>query len=358
MRRLGVVILTAVLAARCGGAAESDALVWAPVPPTAPAEAGYALGVSAMYAAATADGGVFAAGGANFPDVPAAEGGVKAFYDGIYRCDGAAWQRVGSLPEPAAYGVAYGCGEGMVCAGGTNAAGALRSVWHIAVHGDQAQVTAWPDLPEAVEQAAGVALGGVLYLCGGVAGGVPSAAVWRLDTAASEPQWEAAAPLPEPLVQPVAAASGGGLYVWGGFDPTTKRASERGWRYDAAADAWSAVAGHPEGGTFVGASAATLADGRILCTGGVDREIFEGALQLPPEAVRAYQSQPVGAYRFQQAVRRYDPAADGWELLGASPLTARAGAALVVSGQGTWLLGGELKPGIRTPENYRCETLK
>ena len=46
-----------------------DGLSWRSLPETAPAEAGYAAGVSAMYAGAAGDA-LIAAGGANFPDVP------------------------------------------------------------------------------------------------------------------------------------------------------------------------------------------------------------------------------------------------------------------------------------------------
>ena len=79
-----------------------------------------------MYAGAAGDA-LIAAGGANFPDVPAAEGGEKTFYDGVFLLRGGVWNRAGRLPAPAAYGVTFPVGDGLVLAGGANASGALRS---------------------------------------------------------------------------------------------------------------------------------------------------------------------------------------------------------------------------------------
>jgi len=45
--------------------------------------AGYNLGVSAMFAGVSSDRLVIA-GGANFPDKPAADGGRKAYYNDIF----------------------------------------------------------------------------------------------------------------------------------------------------------------------------------------------------------------------------------------------------------------------------------
>ena len=351
--------MTVVLAAAslCGGCGEGDGsrILWRPVASVAPEEGGYAKGVSAPFAG-TADGVLLMAGGANFPDLPVTEGGRKAFYDTIYRYGEDGWTVAGRLPAEAAYGVSCGLGESVVFAGGSNASGALRSVWRVGLRDGKAVVTELPSLPHAVEQAAGAALGRRIYICGGISDGAPSDELWSLDTNAPEPCWERAASLPEKVVQPVMAASGGCLWLWGGFDSSTGAASGNGYRYDPSSDTWTPVKGHPDGGTFVGASATALPDGRIAVTGGVDREIFEAAVRLPSDKIREYQLHPVEWYRFQNAVRLFDPSSGEWEDLGEFTGAARAGAALVTCGDGIFLLGGELKPGIRTPDNY-CGTL-
>lgn len=314
-----------------------------------PCDAAFGLGVSAPYAG-VAEGALLVAGGANFPDVPAADGGRKGFYEGIYLLRDGAWRRAGSLPRAAAYGATCAVEGALYCVGGSGPEGAFADVWRLVRRGDSVAVREAPALPRPVEQAAGAAIGRRIYLAGGLAAGLPSSALWVLDTSEAAPQWREAAPLPEALVQPVMAASGGCLYLWGGFDPATGEVSGRGYRYDPAADRWSAAAGHPTGGTFTGACAATLADGRIAVAGGVDRTLFAEALRLPPERMRDYLSQPAEAYRFQRTPCLFDPSSGRWSLLAESPHAARAGAALVVADGGLCLVGGELKPGIRTPD--------
>lgn len=332
--------------AGCGG--RTHGVEWHAAARVESGDARYDKGVSAMYAG-VADGLMVIAGGANFPDVPAAEGGGKAFYDHIFVGDGETWHRAGSLPERAAYGVSFQCGDGVVIAGGTNESGPLRSVFKLNPYSvDSVSVTVLPPLPFAVEQAAGAEVGGWLCLFGGIADGKPSAELLAFDGEG----WRRLTPAPEPMVQPVAASSGGRLYVWGGFDSAAKSAGGNGYCYDPQRDEWSAVAGHPDGGTFTGGCALTLGDGRILCTGGVDRGVFSAALTMPAERSREYLSQPIEAYRFQRSVRIFDPVSGEWNCEGESACTARAGASMLLFGGDVWLLGGELKPGVRTPENY------
>lgn len=335
-------------AASCG---RTQSVVWREFAQVASGDARYDKGVSAMYAAAAGDA-IVIAGGANFPDKPVADGGCKAFYDYIYRYDGDGWQCVGRLPEPAAYGVSWSCNGRMVIAGGANGSGVLRKSYSIDIEDCTAVISELATLPCAVEQAAGAAVGGRLYLFGGIADGEPSAALYVLDYDDCNAVWQKLAPAPEPLVQPVAVASGGRIYVWGGFDSATKSVARRGYCYDPQQDEWFEVAGHPDGGTFTGGCALTLADGRILIAGGVDRDVFAAALRLPAGQMYDYLTQPIDSYRFQQTLRVFDPASGEWSSAGEAKCAARAGASMVTFDGAVWLLGGELKPGVRTPENF------
>ena len=339
------------LLSSCSRQPRQGCAVWHHAARVESGDAGYDMGVSAMYAG-VGGGALVVAGGANFPDTPASEGGRKAFYDHIYKYDGRGWQCVGRLPEPAAYGVSYSCGDRLIVAGGANASGTLRSAYSIELKDDTAVISSFFELPRAIEQAAGASTGGRLYLFGGIADGEPSASLYMLDTESNDARWVELAAAPEPMVQPVMAASGGRLYVWGGFNSSTKDVSSNGYCYDLQSDTWSPAAGHPDGGTFTGACAVTLVDGGILCAGGVDREIFAAALQLTGDESREYLRQPVGAYRFQRRLHIYDPSTDGWRCGGEAECAARAGASMVTFDGRVWILGGELKPGIRTPENF------
>lgn len=64
-------------------------------------------------------------GGCNFPTIPAAEGGKKAYYNQCYALDIHAasprWTRISDLPCSVAYGCSVETPQGLVCIGGMNA---------------------------------------------------------------------------------------------------------------------------------------------------------------------------------------------------------------------------------------------
>ncbi len=91
--------------------------------------------MSAAYAGILNDK-LILAGGCNFPDVPAAEGGKKRFYKGVYMADIKSdniseWKKIGDLPQNSAYGDAVNYNNKIIIAGGQNESSALRSVFTI-----------------------------------------------------------------------------------------------------------------------------------------------------------------------------------------------------------------------------------
>lgn len=324
---------------------------WQPAQAVEPFTPGYKAGVSAVFAGSVAGVPVIA-GGANFPDTPVWEGGKKAFYDDIYVFDGGHWQYVGALAEPLAYGMTAQAGpDRLLFIGGAGYSGAVSRVISI----DRDENGAWrqisyPSLPFVVQEGAAASSGNMVYVAGGVADGKPSSTLLALDMKAPDKGWRTLASIPEPLVQPVMVSVGGRLYLWGGCNPAAGSVSGRGYVYDPLTDRWQEIAGHPTDGTFTGAAAVALPDGRIMCLGGVDREVFTPALKYTGAEIREYQTRPVDAYRFQRINWIYDPAVDKWEACGEAQCVARAGASAVCVPDGVWLIGGELKPGIRIPE--------
>ena len=115
-------------------------------------EKGIEKGVSACFAGIV-DDYLIMAGGCNFPDVPAADGGKKKFYQGIYAAkisttaDSLDWQLIGKLPEPCAYGVSVSLPNGFLCMGGCNAEGSFNQVFKITIEQGKAVVEAYPTLP-------------------------------------------------------------------------------------------------------------------------------------------------------------------------------------------------------------------
>lgn len=353
----GTAILAALLSLLAGASCShggSGSWRWS-VLPSVDASTDYGKGVSAA-AAGDISGRLVVAGGANFPDTPAAEGGRKHFYDDIMVLDSGAWLRAGTLPAPTAYAAVYPLSERIIIAGGANEAGSLAEVYSLTVdeaHDGQsgifASVHSMPSLPVPIEQAAAARNGDMLYLAGGLSDGVPSVTLYALNLAC-DGGWEAVAEMPEPFVQPVAAAYGGTVYIWGGFDPARRITADYGYAYDTAKGVWRRIEGHPDGGTMTGATAVQDADGRMFVTGGVDKRIFDSALNMPAEQSADYLSQPAEYYRFRRTTAVFDPETESWSIAGESEHTARAGAAAVLSSGRLTVINGETKPGIRSSE--------
>ena len=117
-----------------------------------------------------------------------------------------------------------------------------------------------------------------------------------------------------------------------------------------------------------GGAGIACGDSLILCTGGVNKDIFLEALKREEKmkqavaegdlpvvdslklAAKAYMSMPPEAYRFNDRIWVYDTSKDGWREVMRFPGTARAGAVLAGENGTFFHIGGELKPGIRTPE--------
>lgn len=356
MRKKVLIILIAIISCAVGlllivrenSVMEEKKLTWTSVPATDPDNAAFSMGVSAMYAGVIGQNLVIA-GGANFPDVPAVDGGAKAFYDEIYAFDGGEWKLCGMLPFKSAYGVAVSYGGRMILIGGASEAGAHEKVFGLGLDGCEYVFEALPDFPAKLEQAAGTVLGTKVYVVGGLADGVGSDRMYCLDFENISGGWTKCADLPEPMVQPAIAADGGILYVWGGLNPIANAVSDKGYSYDPSEGKWEELPGIPDGGTMLGGCALTVSEGRIVCLAGVNRQVFTDAITKPFDR-REYMSRPVEAYRFRTTVWVFDVKTNSWELVDDSRTTARAGAGLVKAGDKVYVIGGELKPGIRTPD--------
>lgn len=373
------------------GRGQTATLTWQAVPhDTTPPDTAYAKGVSASYAA-LAGQTLLMAGGCNFPHTPAAEGGKKVYYDGIYALSAArpaAPRRVGSLPEAAAYGVSLPAGEdGMLCIGGQSASGPLHSVLllQLCEGGEKVTVRNLPPLPAPIDNMGGALLGRRVYIVGGNVGGKPSNAMYSLHLDSLAAGWrEEPSYLGPPRVQPVVVALRCGgetcLYVFGGFSSPTGQqpvVSTTSLRYSPSRHSWTEAAaptdeaGHPL--TLTGGAGYAIDDTTALCLGGVNHNIFLAAIQRERrlaeatargdeaeagrlrEAGRAYLRQPAEAYRFNELALRYSSASDRWTILGRHPQAARAGATMAGCGNAFFYIGGELKPGIRTPEIWHVK---
>lgn len=345
-------------------------------------ESGISQGVSACFAGVH-KGKLWIAGGCNFPDIPAAEGGKKRFYQGIYLAEFNSdsifrWKKAGNLPVPAAYGVSISTPGGLICIGGANAEGALSAVYRLSLTDEGIlQTDTLPSLPCTLDNMGGAAIGNILFVAGGNMNGKPTNAVFSLDLDSPADGWIARPAFPgNERIQPVCIAQDTALYLWGGFSPAFdgKPASlaTNGYRYSPVTGEWLTLPSPFDAdGSAVslgGGVGTSLGNNRILCTGGVNKDIFLSALQREEalkkaveandsaeagslkDAGRIYMLQPAEYYRFNNSVYLYDVDDGKWTELGAFPHMARAGATLAGLGDTCYLINGELKPGIRTPE--------
>lgn len=378
MRKLHLLLLLMsipfVLAAQTDGGTHFNDVKYQSVAPLA---IGGSEGVSAPFAG-TAGGTLLVAGGCNFPDIPAAEGGAKVFYDKVFALSlsgkGAQWKEVGALPKPLAYGVSVSTPDGLVCLGGTaDGKKSESAVYLLSYTGGRLTVKTLAPFPVALDQMAGAYAEGYIYIAGGQTDGTPSHKVFRCKTGSTAQTWESLPDMPGAgRVQACAVVQNGALgplfYVFGGYDPTTGEIADRGAIFNPKTKTWSTTSVIQPHGTdtpqaLVGAQAVASGTGTVIFFGGVDRAIFQEAInrgtllsKAPSDSLRAaqhqYMLQPAEWYKFRQGLLAYLTITDAWATGFDSPLNARAGSAVVTykddSGQIHWInICGESKPGVR-----------
>ncbi len=334
-------------------------------------EQGYRLGVSACYAA-TKSNSMLLAGGCNFPDTPAADGGKKRYYKGIYRTStngNLQWEMIGELPETSAYGVSLQYGNDLIIAGGMNEEGATSAVLKITYRNGNCTTEKLPPLPCTIDNASGAVSGNNIYVAGGNAGGKASARLFTLDINETSKGWQELAPFPgSGRVQPVCAATKEALYLWGGFTPkdstTNAKVHTDGYKYDYKLDKWTPLPTvTDENGaelTLSGGTAIVYDETHIIAAGGVNRTIFEDAISGTYACIpqKEYMRQTAEWYKFNNRLMMFDTKSGVWSIIRTSPQYARAGALLTTDGEEIYCIGGELKPGIRTPEIVRTRLTK
>lgn len=327
-------------------------------------ERGYEQGVSACFAGIIGDE-LIIAGGCNFPD----GSGVKRYYEGIYAArwhsDTLRWRRIGTLPEPAAYGATVQTGDSLLLIGGCNSRHSLRTVTVVRLNTQrQAVLSSLSSLPVSFDNGTAACIKGKVFVFGGNQDGRPSKALWSCHLQQARAQWTKRKGMPgRPRVQPVGVAHGARFFVWGGYhaDGNRSRVATDGFSYDITRNRWSPLPTPTDtnGETLTLSGATGTADNRGLavCLGGVNKDIFADAISGRYQLVNQanYLKQPIAWYRFNALPLFFDTKKKRW-LPTATPdaRLARAGAQLVACGDDQYLyIGGELKPGVRTPQILR-----
>lgn len=326
---------------------------WSVIPPYP-----VAGGVSAPFAGFV-NGRLVVAGGCNFPDVPAADGGSKRYYKECYALrvsdSCAVWQKVCELPVALAYGCSVATPGGLLCIGGANADSSSASVWLLSETdcSGRFECRQLPSLPEAVDNASATCVDGVVYLAGGNRRS-GSRTLYSL-CPATDTCWQALPAYPgQERLQPVLLGCGDTLYLAGGYCPASPgREAEVACeilRYHIGSRKWLpgfALPPEADGGTRCLVGGAGTADaGRLILTGGVNATIFKAALngQFGPEYLR----QPPSWYRFNDDILLFDVRTHTWHVERDVRGMARAGGVLLLHQGILYMVCGEVKPGIRS----------
>ena len=363
----------------------------------------YAKGVSGHIAGEPRLGQLVMAGGCNFPDRPAREGGAKRYYSEIYIADylGAVhlacetkaseldmgWKLVGHLPHPTAYAAFQLYDDQLIVAGGQSAAGDLRDAYIIQLSDSLGvEITPLPSLPEPRSGMASARIENVLYLIGGRVNGKLANTVLSLDLKCPQKGWREETPYPHsPFLKLVAMTNQGEystssyvpcLVVMGSFtgvdepdqrvqaDATymTYTPQTKQWQtYKIAPD--DPIAAHGFGGGYASKYSNSF-------SGGVRADLFVTALQreknlkaakakgnhqlvekLEAEQ-RAYLSHEPAWYGFCSDWYSFDRSSGRGEVKSGFRFDGRADAVYLdrpFSMTDGILIGGETMPGVRTP---------
>ena len=315
-------------------------------------------GVSAPFAGFVGDW-LVVGGGCNFPDVPAAEGGKKVYYNQCYalntKADSLEWKPIVDLPLPVAYGCAVETPQGLVCLGGNNSDSNFTRAFRIQKGSGTSDfvIQSLPSLPEAIDNASATLLDGCVYITGGNQQQRQNS-LYRLDLK-KRVAWEKMASFPGPArVQPVLVNDGNSLYLIGGFQtPEGKKESilsQDVLQYIPQSDTWNYLSILPREATgekrcLVGGSG-TQNSKYLILTGGVNYTLFKRAIE--GKVGKDYLTHEPAWYQFNDDVLCFDFKRQVWTVYPDVPGMARAGGVLLYHHSYLYMVCGEVKPGIRT----------
>lgn len=334
-------------------------------------EQGFENGVSGAFTGRLNEM-IIQAGGCNFPVDPLGKDSKKKFYQGIYSIEqdtnGYSPRLIGELPKPLAYGIGVTTPEGLIIIGGSDTVASYKEVYKLGINENKDLIISeLPSLPETIDNFAAAYADGKIYVAGGNIGGLPSNKIFTLDLALPDNGWKELPSFPgNPRVQPVMEvglnkAGEETVYIFGGFagkgQDREASLNTDGVAFNLKNQEWREIESpkNPAGEdvSLGGGAIVKLNNGKFLATGGVNKDIFLEALRNQPSD---YLDHPTEWYRFNPFILAFDPVEETWNVVGETSKTARAGAGMVLDENKVFVLGGELRPRIRTSEVYVINT--
>lgn len=318
----------------------------------------YAFGTAACFAGII-DNDLIVAGGTNMTGNKVSFEADKRYYKDIYTAtlnnNTLQWKKAGELPEELAYGVSVTVADGIICAGGLNeTTGTSNKVYKLSKANGNINVANLPDLPVTLSHMGGCVINNVLYLAGGVANDVATNAVYALDLSKDNAAWSIASYYPgSARIQPICTSDGNDLFIWGGYS-SNAIISLDGYKYQPAANSWSAVAtpkladGVQSTRIYTGNAAAVYAgNNRVVVTGGTSPEILAQNME---KIAGDYLQHNNDWYKYNKYVMIYRTDTNSWLVPAQTSQTARVDAVNVYHNNKIYCIGGEIAPGVCTNE--------
>ncbi|MDL2223196.1 cyclically-permuted mutarotase family protein [Bacteroidales bacterium OttesenSCG-928-M11] len=336
-------------------------------------------GISAPFVGIHGDK-LIVAGGCNFPNAPASQGGKKEFYDDIFYldilCPDKGWKK-SEIPYKVAYGSSIITEDGIICIGGQNDTGAITNVVRIHFENKTEKITVenWPSLPAGIYNAGATVVENTIYLAGGTSSEKKTNYIYCLDMDNLSKGWyRIETNQAEERQQAVVFTQNGNLFIAGGYDEANAHVFSDVLKFDFSDNNWQhftdiVINGKQQ--TFIGTGCINLSANCTLFAGGVDYDLFSSALlriKKKQEAIangnteladslqaagKEYMSQPIEWYNFNTNLLSFDTKKKEWKSEGNFIELAKAGAGITIKEKNIYIVCGELKPGVRTQEVYK-----
>ena len=308
------------------------------------------------------------AGGANFPHGKPWEGGAKTFSKEIFVFSesNSKFQLVASsnsLPFGVAEGAYASTSKGVLCIGGQTPEGLSNKALLLNYNGKDITVETYPDLPIAVKNATAAIVSNKLYLLGGQTDNGQSVNQFlMLDLNSLDKGWQPLSNFPVVVSAATMSAQQDGeeisLFVFGGRaigkDNLTNfyssvfnyKPSKNKWttKNDIRLDETTPIQLSMAVSAPIGAS-------HIALIGGDDGQIFNRVEKAINQGdVTSRDSLWINHTGFNDKILLYNTVTDTWFELDNPHKTSVAVSSIVSDGKQIYIAGGEIRPGIRTPE--------
>ncbi len=317
----------------------------------------------------TSNGVLIMAGGSNFPEgTKPWSGGIKKWYNDIYvlKTPESKWEKVGNLPVNLGYAVSVHYKEALICVGGSNELGHSAKVFALRWQLNSIKIDYLPDLPFTLANACGAVVGDKLFVAGGIKSPdsrEASNAFLVLDLSHKDNKWQVLSSWPgASRMLSVAAATDTRFLLFSGTDlevdsetgNVKRRYLRDAYAYEVSTAKWQTLTALPVS-TVAASGPAIVEKSRVLILGGDNGDLAEVGGKL--------QDKHPG---FGNAVMEYDLKGNSWskgqdfpvrfnhnvESLPNESEFLPVTAPLVKWKDGYVLIGGEVRPGTRTPRVY------